>query len=191
MAPRLRGPWFQVSGNSAFRHEVRNRAPRSRLGEARWPADHVGRGFLIGPKGDLLPTYSASAYWSDDYAIGLLNAAPDSDPLEVGPLAQEQTPRHGKAPSQDVFALGHNGFLESGKKRTSIVHHANPGRAMGCSAKRSPRMQRIRWTPAGRSFQNRSDRLCRSNGQRALSSVRIPKGFMLLPLSAPQHASEA
>ncbi|HEY0504990.1 MAG TPA: glycoside hydrolase family 43 protein, partial [Lysobacter sp.] len=42
-----------------------------------------GPEYLEGPNGDLFLTYSGSACWSDDYAIGLLHAAPGRDPLDA------------------------------------------------------------------------------------------------------------
>src|SRR3546814_12268297 len=41
-----------------------------------------GPEFLRGPKGDLFLTYSASACWSDDYALGLLHAPAGSNVLD-------------------------------------------------------------------------------------------------------------
>jgi GH43 family beta-xylosidase len=42
-----------------------------------------GPEFLAGPTGDLFLVYSASACWSDDYALGLLRAPADGDPLDA------------------------------------------------------------------------------------------------------------
>ena len=110
-----------------------------------------GPEFLRGPKGDLFLTYSASACWSDDYAIGLLSAAPGSDPLDAGVWHKNPRPVIAKAPDQMVYAPGHNGFFTSPDGReTWIVYHANPGPGMGCTAKRSPRIQRVEWTAAGK-----------------------------------------
>jgi GH43 family beta-xylosidase len=49
-----------------------------------------GPEFLLGPKGDLFLTYSGSACWSDDYALGMLHAAPGSNPLD--PAAWSKSP---------------------------------------------------------------------------------------------------
>jgi len=110
-----------------------------------------GPEFLPGPKGGLFLTYSASACWSDDYAIGLLSARAGSDPLDATAWTKSPRPVVAKAPDQNVYAPGHNGFFTSpGGRETWIVYHANPGPDMKCTAKRSPRIQRVTWSAEGR-----------------------------------------
>ncbi|RYD24659.1 MAG: alpha-N-arabinofuranosidase, partial [Lysobacteraceae bacterium] len=108
-----------------------------------------GPEFLLGPKGDLFLTYSGSACWSDDYAIGLLTASAGSDPLDAASWRKSAQPVLAKAPDQNVYAPGHNGFFTAGRE-TWIVYHANSGPDMKCTARRSPRIQRVRWTGAGK-----------------------------------------
>ena len=108
-----------------------------------------GPEFLLGPRGDLFLTYSGSACWSDDYAIGLLTASAGSDPLDAASWRKSAEPVLAKAPDQNVYAPGHNGFFTAGRE-TWIVYHANPGPDMECTARRSPRIQRVRWTGAGK-----------------------------------------
>lgn len=109
-----------------------------------------GPEFLAGPKGDLFLTYSASACWSDEYAIGQLNARAGSDPLDATAWTKSLRPVIAKAPSANVYAPGHNGFFTSpGGRETWIVYHANPGPDMKCTAQRSPRIQRVTWTVDG------------------------------------------
>lgn len=107
-----------------------------------------GPQFLQGPKGDMFLSYSGSACWSDDYAVGLLKARAGSDPLDASAWTKAPRPMLAKNPGQDVYAPGHNGFFDDGKD-TWIVYHANPGPGMKCTAKRSPRIQPIHWTAAG------------------------------------------
>ncbi len=110
-----------------------------------------GPEFLAGPKGDLFLTYSASACWSDDYAIGLLSARAGSDPLDSAVWNKALQPVIAKAPDQSVYAPGHNGFFTSPNgQETWIVYHANPGPGMKCTPQRSPRIQRVRWSAQGR-----------------------------------------
>jgi GH43 family beta-xylosidase len=110
-----------------------------------------GPEFLSGPKGDLFLTYSASACWSDGYAIGLLSAARGSDPLDARAWRKSPQPVIATAAAQGVYAPGHNGFFTSPNGReTWIVYHANPGPDMKCTAKRSPRIQRVDWSTDGR-----------------------------------------
>lgn len=110
-----------------------------------------GPQFLRGPRGDLFLTYSGSACWSDDYAIGLLSAPAGSDPLHAGSWTKADGPVFAKDPHGNEFAPGHNGFFDTpGGKETWIVYHANPAADMKCTAHRSPRMQRVTWSAQGR-----------------------------------------
>ncbi len=110
-----------------------------------------GPEFLLGPTGDLFLTFSGSACWSDEYAIGLLHAAAGSDPLDASAWRQADGPVMAKSIANSVYAPGHNGFFTSPDGReTWIVYHANPAPGMKCTGKRSPRIQRIGWTAEGR-----------------------------------------
>lgn len=101
-----------------------------------------GPEFLLGPKGDLFLVYSASACWSDDYALGMLRAPAGSDPLNAAAWTKSRTPVFAKSRENSVFAPGHNGFFTSpdGKEHW-IIYHANPGPDMKCTPKRAPRIQ--------------------------------------------------
>ena len=107
-----------------------------------------GPAFLPGPKGDLFLTYSGSACWSDDYAIGLLRAAPGSDPLDAKSWRKAAKPVMAKAPARGVVAPGHNGFFTA-DGATWIVYHANARVGMKCTAQRAPHVQRIGWSRDG------------------------------------------
>ena len=109
-----------------------------------------GPEFLAGPKGDLFLSYSASACWSDDYAIGLLSAPSASDPLDPAVWRKAPRPVVAKAPAAGIYAPGHNGFFTAaGGRETWIVYHANAAPDMKCTAKRAPRIQRISWSAQG------------------------------------------
>lgn len=108
-----------------------------------------GPEFLAGPKGDLFLAYSGSACWSDDYAIGLLHAKPGSDPLDASAWKKAPEPILAKNPQGNVHAPGHNGFFAMADGSSWIVYHANPGPDMGCTAKRSPRIQQVHWNADG------------------------------------------
>lgn len=109
-----------------------------------------GPEFLPGPQGDLFLIYSASACWSDDYALGMLRAPAGSDPLDASVWRKSPVPVFAKSPENGVFAPGHNGFFTSpdGKEHW-IVYHANPGPDMKCTPKRSPRIQPFQFGPDG------------------------------------------
>ncbi|GHH26670.1 alpha-N-arabinofuranosidase [Sphingomonas glacialis] len=109
-----------------------------------------GPEFLAGPKGDLFLSYSASACWSDDYAIGLLSALRGSDPLDPAVWSKAVRPVVAKAPAANIYAPGHNGFFTAaGGRETWIVYHANDAPDMKCTARRAPRIQRVRWSARG------------------------------------------
>ncbi|MGX5731356.1 glycoside hydrolase family 43 protein [Pseudoxanthomonas beigongshangi] len=108
-----------------------------------------GPEFLAGPKGDLFLSYSGSACWSDDYAIGLLHARPGSDPLDAASWIKSPEPILAKNPAGNVHAPGHNGFFDMPDGTTWIVYHANPGPDMKCTARRSPRIQPVNWREDG------------------------------------------
>lgn len=108
-----------------------------------------GPEFLAGPRGDLFLSYSGSACWSDDYAIGLLHARPGSDPLQASSWTKAPQPILAKNPAGHVHAPGHNGFFNMPDGSAWIVYHANPGPDMKCTAKRSPRIQPVHWREDG------------------------------------------
>ncbi len=109
-----------------------------------------GPEFLRAPNGGLYLTYSGSACWSDDYAIGLLSAPAGSDPLDASAWTKTPDPVIAKSPDQSVYAPGHNGFFTTpGDRETWIVYHANPGADMKCTPRRSPRIQRVEWDKDG------------------------------------------
>ncbi|EGF93141.1 endo-a1,5-arabinanase [Asticcacaulis biprosthecium C19] len=110
-----------------------------------------GPEFLQGPDGQLFLTYSASACWSDDYALGLLSAPAGSDPLNAASWTKSATPVLAKSVSNGIYATGHNGFFTSPDGKTTwIIYHANPGPNMGCTPQRSPRIQPVTWGDDGR-----------------------------------------
>ena len=109
-----------------------------------------GPEFLQGPHGDLFLAYSASACWSDDYALGLLRLRPGADPTVAANWTKAPNPVLAKAPANDVYAPGHNAFFTArGGRETWIVYHANQGAGAGCKATRSPRAQQMAWAADG------------------------------------------
>ncbi|OOG36924.1 alpha-N-arabinofuranosidase [Rhodanobacter sp. C06] len=109
-----------------------------------------GPEFLEGPTGKLFLSYSASACWSDHYALGLLSAAPDADPLDPAAWHKSPQPVFAQSPANGVYAPGHNGFFKSPDgKQTWIIYHANGGPGWKCGPRRSPRMQQMHWRADG------------------------------------------
>lgn len=109
-----------------------------------------GPAFLEGPTGKLFITYSASACWSDHYALGMLSAAAGANPLDPASWHKTPQPVFKSDPANGVYAPGGNGFFKSPDGRqTWIVYHANGGPGWGCGPRRSPRVQRVHWRVDG------------------------------------------
>lgn len=107
-----------------------------------------GPQFLRGPSGRLFMTYSAGACWSDDYALGLLEARRNSDIMN--PRSWRKRPQPVLAKANGISATGHNGFFKSPDGREDwIIYHANPAPGMGCTPKRAPHIARITWRSDG------------------------------------------
>lgn len=109
-----------------------------------------GPEFLAGPDGKVFLTYSASACWSDDYALGLLTADADADLTDPASWTRSPRPVLAKSPANNVYAPGHNGFFTDADGTHWIIYHANEGAGKGCGAQRSPRIQPVRWDKDGR-----------------------------------------
>lgn len=109
-----------------------------------------GPAALPGPRGDLFLSYSGSACWSDDYALGLLRLRRGGDPGAPADWTKDLLPVLAKAPGNDAYAPGHNGFFTArGGRETWIAYHANTGAGRGCGVGRSPRVQPMRWAADG------------------------------------------
>jgi GH43 family beta-xylosidase len=109
-----------------------------------------GPEFLKGPTGARLLVYSASACWSDDYALGMLTAVPGADLTDPAAWTKSPSPVFRKSIKNSVYAPGHNGFFKSPDSTEDwIIYHANSGPGMGCTNKRSPRIQKFIWTASG------------------------------------------
>lgn len=106
--------------------------------------------FLLGPKGDLFLTYSASACTSDDYALGLLSAPAGSNPLNPRAWTKAPRPVLSKAPEVAVFGPGHNGFFTAPDGKHWIVFHANPAPSRGCTSNRGTWIQPFTFGADGR-----------------------------------------
>jgi GH43 family beta-xylosidase len=94
--------------------------------------------------------YSASACWTDNYALGMLTA--DSGADLINPAAWKKSPRpvFQQSPEAHVYAPGHNGFFKSPDgKQDWIIYHANSQPGQGCSWHRAPHAQPFNWTADG------------------------------------------
>jgi GH43 family beta-xylosidase len=100
--------------------------------------------------GKVFVTFSASGCWTDEYALGLLFASEDSNLLDASLWKKLDHPVLTEDPARNVYGPGHNGFFKSPDGTQDwIIYHANPGPHEGCSAMRSPRIQRFTWNTDG------------------------------------------
>ncbi|MEO6316275.1 MAG: glycoside hydrolase family 43 protein [Chitinophagaceae bacterium] len=94
--------------------------------------------------------YSASACWTDFYALGLLRFSGDDNLLDAGQWKKTPEPVFKQSPENGVYAPGHNSFFVSPNgKENWILYHANSNPGDGCGKKRSPRAQPFGWNTDG------------------------------------------
>ncbi|RZL32927.1 MAG: glycosyl hydrolase family 43 [Rubrivivax sp.] len=106
-----------------------------------------GPAVLYGDSG-LFITYSASASWTDHYALGLLHYT-GGDILSASAWHKSPTPVFAARPDGFVFGPGHNSFVKSPDGSEDwIVYHAID-RSGGGWPQRSVRAQRFDWTDDG------------------------------------------
>ncbi|MEO5681644.1 MAG: glycoside hydrolase family 43 protein [Chitinophagaceae bacterium] len=99
---------------------------------------------------DLFVVYSASACWTDTYALGQLRFTGDNDLLDADKWIKTEQPVFKQSPANGVFATGHNSFFVSPNgKENWILYHANTNPGDGCGNKRSPRAQLFTWNTDG------------------------------------------
>ena len=91
--------------------------------------------------------YSCSGCWTPYYALGMLTADIDSDPMNPDAWTKLPNPVFKQSPENGVYATGHNCFFKSPDGMEDwILYHANDNPNDGCGSKRSPRAQLIQWT---------------------------------------------
>lgn len=109
-----------------------------------------GPEFLAGPGGQVFLTYSASACWSDGYALGLLSARADADLTDPASWKKSPTPVLAASAEQGIYAPGHNGFFKSPDGTQDwIIYHANDGAGWKCTSRRAPHIQPFHWRADG------------------------------------------
>lgn len=109
---------------------------------------YVNEGPQFLKRGDKLHiVYSASGCWTPHYALGLLTAAADCDPLDDTAWTKSKAPIFSQSAKNGVYGPGHNSFFKSPDGTQDwILYHANASPTDGCSPTRSPRAQEISWT---------------------------------------------
>ena len=152
---RLKNPWT-VEG------------PRARISTPEYPWEKVGDIPPILKEGNpphidvnegpeilrhnnkLFLIYSASACWTDNYALGMLTA--DSGAVLINPAAWKKSPQpvFQQSPKAHVYATGHNSFFRSPDgKQDWIIYHANSQPGQGCGWHRAPHAQPFTWNDDG------------------------------------------
>lgn len=141
---KMTSPWTTEGPRrmlSTPEHEWEKRGGRPTINEAPQFLRRNEKLFVI---------YSASGCWTDDYALGMLWTNASSDPLDPSQWNKEPAPVFSKDTTSHTFGPGHNSFFTSPDGTEDwIIYHANPDTRQGCGGKRSPRMQRYRWTDDG------------------------------------------
>lgn len=100
--------------------------------------------------GRVFVTYSGSACWTPDYAIGLLTASASGNLLSPSSWSKSSGPVFRRNDAAGVFGPGHNGFFKSPDgKEDWMVYHAVPFSGGACDGSRSARAQRITWNGDG------------------------------------------
>ena len=99
---------------------------------------------------DLFIVYSASACWTDTYALGLLRFTGEGSLLDEKKWTKSPKPVFKQSPENSVFATGHNSFFKSPNgKEDWILYHANALPDQGCGNTRAPRAQPFTWNADG------------------------------------------
>jgi len=94
--------------------------------------------------------YSASACWTDHYALGMLETSAGSNLLNPKSWKKSLRPVFSSLPAAHAYGTGHNSFFKSPDGREDwILYHANPEPHQGCDGHRSPRAQPFTWNPNG------------------------------------------
>ncbi|MBS1606502.1 MAG: glycoside hydrolase family 127 protein [Bacteroidetes bacterium] len=108
-----------------------------------------------GPQGlvhgdDLFVIYSASACWTDNYALGMLRYTGKGDILDPAAWKKSDSAVFKQSPANGIYATGHNSFfLSPDGKENWILYHANSKPGQGCGNTRAPRAQRFTWNANG------------------------------------------
>lgn len=101
--------------------------------------------------GKLFMIYSASGCWTESYALGMLEVRGRKNLRNPANWTKHPQPVFKAKNVQGTHAAGHNSFFKSPDGTEDwILYHANPELGQGCGMNRSPRMQKISWTPDGR-----------------------------------------
>ena len=151
---RLKNPWTAGSKRTKLSHPeyswekidvnriaAKGDPPHIDVNEGPEIVKHGEKIFLI---------YSASGCWTDNYALGMLEATSGSDLLKVSSWKKSAQPVFQQSPEAHVYGTGHNSFFKSPDGNQDwIIYHANSHPNEGCGEHRSPRVQPFTWNADG------------------------------------------
>ncbi|HTI94066.1 MAG TPA: family 43 glycosylhydrolase [Puia sp.] len=149
---RLSNPWT-VEGPRV--RISRPEYPWEKYGDMHTPGEPAHIDVNEGPQflqhgGDLFVVYSASACWTDTYALGLLRLVQGGDPMDPAAWKKSGKPVFQQSPENGVYGTGHNSFfLSPDGKESWILYHANSNPGEGCGPRRSSRAQPFSWEADG------------------------------------------
>lgn len=105
---------------------------------------------ILKHKDKLFLIYSASGCWTEHYALGMLVASAESDPLDRTSWKKHPQPVFQHSPASRAYGTGHNSFFKSPDGTEDwILYHANSKPDQGCGRRRQPRAQRFAWRADG------------------------------------------
>jgi len=149
---RLKNPWT-VEGKRA--RVSTPEYPWEKVGDLEAPGEPLHIDVNEGPEmlqhdGKLFLVYSASACWTDHYALGMLTANSGSDLLDAAAWKKSPLPVFQESAENQVYGPGHNSFFKSPDgKQDWILYHANSEPHQGCGGHRAPRAQPFGWNSDG------------------------------------------
>lgn len=112
-------------------------------------AVNEGPAALRSPAGRVFVTYSASGFWTDDYALGMLSLREGGDPMNPADWTKSQEPVFSKSPESGAYGPGHNSFFRTPDgKEYWIMYHAKSRGGQG-GEDRNVRMQRFTFDEHG------------------------------------------
>jgi GH43 family beta-xylosidase len=125
--------WEKVDNRPHAAHVSVNEGPEG--------ITHDGKVFVV---------FSASGCWTDNYALGVVEASTTANLLDRKSWTKFDHPFFQQDPKAGVYGPGHNGFFKSPDgKQDWIIYHANSAPGEGCGAARSPRIQPFTWNADG------------------------------------------
>lgn len=94
--------------------------------------------------------YSASGCWTDFYALGMLTASADCNPMLPASWVKTAEPVFKQSKQNKVYSTGHCSFFKSPDGiEDYILYHAKSIKNDGCGRTKAPRAQKFIWNEDG------------------------------------------